>query len=141
MEGFERSLVLSIAPAGTRIVAARSYRPTYLPYPKRVAVRTPRGELRHVVLKKSSTAERIEREVLTLRALAELGMPVPAVLAGPVTPPPEAGPGAAVLLSKLPGHPLPWLGVTSLAEAALTCRLTIEAVRRLHQLTEPVRRH
>jgi hypothetical protein len=48
---------------------------------------------------------------------------------------------AAMILSELPGQPLPWLGTTSLADADLTCRLLIQGVDKLHQLTERMSRH
>jgi len=43
-----------------------------------------------------------------------------------------------VVLSELPGRSLPWCGITSLAEANLACRLTLEGVARLHHLTARV---
>jgi hypothetical protein len=46
-----------------------------------------------------------------------------------------------MLLSELPGQPLPWLGLSSLAEADRTCRLLISGVDQLRRLTEPIRRH
>jgi thiamine kinase-like enzyme len=63
------------------------------------------------------------------------------VLAGPVALAGQAEIHALVILSELPGQPLPWLGIDSLTEADLTCRLLIRGVAQLHQLTERVSRH
>jgi hypothetical protein len=93
------------------------------------------------VLKIGEQIEGLEREARVLSALTEMGLPVPAVLAGPVALTDDSGPGAALLLRELPGRPLPWLALTSLAEADLTCRLLIRGIDRLHALTEPVSRH
>src|SRR5262249_498448 len=43
-----------------------------------------------------------------------------------------------VILSELPGRSLPWCGLTLLAEADLTCRLVLEGVARLHEVTDMV---
>jgi aminoglycoside phosphotransferase (APT) family kinase protein len=93
------------------------------------------------VLKTGEQIERLEREARVLSALTEMGLPVPAVLAGPVALTEDSEPGAALLLRELPGRPLPWLGLTSLAEADLTCRLLIHGIDRLHELTDRVSRH
>jgi hypothetical protein len=65
---------------------------------------------------------------------------VPAVLAGPVALTDLDEGAALMVLRELPGESLPWCGVTSLAEADLSCRLVIQGVLRLHELTEQVAR-
>jgi aminoglycoside phosphotransferase len=136
----ERSL-LSAFPAGSAVVAIRSYRPEYQFYPARVCVQTPDGSMTHCVIKTSDRIEALEREARALAAVTEMGLPVPAVLVAPST---VAGPSeirALMVLSELPGKALPWIALTSLAEADLACRLLIRGVLRLHQLTDQVRRH
>src|SRR5262249_18502445 len=44
-----------------------------------------------------------------------------------------------LVMEELPGEPLPWLGLSSLADADLGCRLTIQAVLRLHAQTDYVK--
>jgi aminoglycoside phosphotransferase len=136
-----REFLLSTAPAGSEILAAWSYRPGYRQYPMRVSLRTPGGAVRPCVIKTGDRVEAMEREARVLQALAEVGLPVPELLAGPVAVPEEPEAGAAMLLSEMPGEPLPWLGITSLGEADLTCRLLIRGILRLHQLTERIHRH
>lgn len=124
----------------TEILATQSYRPGYRAYPMAVSLQTPAGRTERCVIKTGDRIEGMEREARVLGALAEIGFPVPAVLAGPVV---LDGPAEthALLMRELPGQPLPWVGLTSLAAAHLTCRLLIDGVGRLHQLTEPIRRH
>jgi aminoglycoside phosphotransferase len=133
--------LLSHYPPGSEVLATRSYRPGYRSYPIRVSVRTPDGSTKHCVIKTSDRIEALEKEANSLEALAEMGLPVPAVLAAPVAPADQTEIKALMLLSELPGQPLPWIALTSLAEADLACRLLIRGVLRLHQLSEQVRRH
>lgn len=138
MDGFQQSLVLQGFPAGTRIVEGDSYRPGYLRYPLRVRVRLPDGREAFCVLRVDPLRGGIEREAKLLPALARFGLSVPSVLAGPAIHPDYADAGPMVVLSELPGRPLPWVNST-LAEIDLTCRLHQKAIARLHQLTEQVR--
>jgi aminoglycoside phosphotransferase len=146
MEPFLEALLLAGYPTATRILATQPYRPGYRDYPARVQVQTLTGSTRPCVVKTSDHPDRLEAEAQVLIALAECGLPVPAVLAGPLPLPvplalaDDTVAHALLVLSELPGQPLPWLGTTSLAEADLTCRLLIQAVLRLHQLTEPMSR-
>lgn len=124
--------LLACFGAGAQVVEARTYRPDYLPYPMRVVLRMPSGaELRCVV--KIGAEEAIAFECRALQLLSPYALPVPVVQAGPIA---LLGDGQSMLvLSELPGKALPWCGLDSLAEADLACRLTIEAVDRLHALT------
>ncbi len=133
------TLLLSAYPSGTHILNTHTYRPGHRTNPMRV--RAPDGTTANCVIKTSERIELIEREARVLGALAELGLPVPIVLAGPARMTDQPGIYAVIALSELPGQPLPWLGTTSLAEADLTCRLLIQGVAQLHQLTERVSRH
>jgi aminoglycoside phosphotransferase len=131
----------SAYPPGTEILGTRSYRPGYRAYPMRVSVRIPDGSTEQCVIKAGDAIEPLMREAGVLRFLAEIGLSVPAVLAGPFALTDQNEVGALMALSELPGESLPWCGVTSLAEADLTCRLLIRGVLRLHELTEQVSRH
>ncbi len=130
-----------IYPPGTEILAAQSYRPGYRPFPMQVTTRSPEGRTERHVLKIGDHAAPIEREAKVLRALTVVGLPVPMVLAGPLALAGSSTSRSLLVLSELPGTPLPWLGTTSLADADLTCRLLIRGVGRLHKLTECIRRH
>src|SRR5579884_3751104 len=120
------ALLLSHFPVGTRVIAAQSYRPDYLPYPMRVHLQTP-SDGRHRCAIKIGRRDLIEREIQALRILARLNLPVPEALSEPIALPSEER--AMVVLSELPGHSLPWCGTTSLAEADLTCRLVLKELR------------
>jgi len=106
-------------------------------YPYRARVQLPDGREEICVLKADPLIGGIEREGKLLPVLAQLGLSVPSVLAGPWFHPKYPNGGALLVLSELPGEPLPW-GEITLAEADFTCRLHQEAVTRLHQLTEQV---
>jgi aminoglycoside phosphotransferase len=133
--------LLSAYPPGTEILGTWSYRPGYRAYPMRISVRLPDGSTEQCVIKAGDSIEPLMREAGVLRFLAGIGLSVPAVLAGPVALADQNEVGTLMVLSELPGHSLPWCGVTSLAEADLTCRLLIRGVLRLHELTEQVSRH
>jgi hypothetical protein len=130
--------VLEGSPDGSELLRQDSYRPGYMRYPLRVGVRLPDRTEATCVLKVDPLRGRIEREAHVLSVLDNLGLTVPSVLAGPTTHPgfPDAGP--IVILSELPGKPLPWVNAT-LSEIDLTCRLHQAAISRLHELTDCVR--
>ena len=130
------AVLLSLFPPGTRVIRSRPYRPDYRRYPMRVHLQTPGDDARRCVVK-INLPDLIEREVKALRLLSRAGLAVPEVLFDPVPLPPSEE-RTLVVLSELPGRPLPWCGVTSLAEADLACRLTLEGVARLHHLTARV---
>jgi hypothetical protein len=134
------AFILAIYPAGTRIVTMQSYRPRYREYPLRVGVLTPNGTTRWCVVKRG-TVEEIEREARVLDALTEIGLAVPLVLAGPARVADRQAVQPTILLSELPGQPLPWVGKPTLADADLGCRLLFQGIDRLHQLTEAVGQH
>jgi len=138
MDAFQESLALDGYPAGTRIVKVDSYRPGYMRYPLRIGVQLSSGREVYCALKAVPLSGGIEREAKLLPVLARFGLPVPAVLSGPAIHPDYPDAGAMVVLSEMPGKPLPWVNAT-LAEIDLTCRLHQKAVARLHQLTEQVR--
>jgi len=129
------AVLLSIFPPGTRVIQSQPYRPDYLRYPMRVHLQTLGDGARRCVVK-INPPDLIEREVKALRLLSRVGLAVPEVLFDPVPLPSEEH--TLVVLSELPGRSLPWCGITSLAEADLACRLTLEGVARLHHLTARV---
>ena len=134
-------LLLGVFPPATRIVDVRSYRPQYLPYPALVTLDTGNDAQEYCVIKVAERFETLAQEARALRALGDLGLPVPTVLAGPLLLDDDGHPQPAMVLSELHGRPLPWVGVADLAEANLTCQLTQLAVDTLHDLTERVTSH
>ena len=135
-----KSRFLSLFPEGTQITGVQSYRPGYAFYPARVSIQTPDGLLMRYVVKKSGEHERIAQEAKRLRALTEVGVPVPDVLAhfaGTA----EGKDDSLIVMTELAGKALPSIGVVSLNEADLTCRLIIEGVGLLQGLTKRVLAH
>jgi aminoglycoside phosphotransferase len=139
-QSVEQSL-LSVYPPGTEVLGTHAYRDGYRAFPMRVSVRTPEGSTERCVIKAGDDIDPLTREADVLRCLAGIGLSVPVVLAGPIALTDQNEVGALMVLSEMPGQSLPWCGVTSLAEADLTCRLLIRGVLRLHELTEHVSRH
>lgn len=76
--------MVSLFPSGTRVTSA-FYMQDLTPCPMRVGVTLPDGSEEHVVLRIARNRGGVECEALVLPALARLGLPVPAVLAGPVS--------------------------------------------------------
>jgi hypothetical protein len=141
-EDVPQSLLLAAYPSGgVRVVDIRSFRPGYLPYPARVTVQISEGRQAHCVLHVDEDAEKTTRQARVLLALNELGLPVPTVLAGPVTVQRDGHSRAALLISELPGKPLPWFDLTDLDEAHLTCQLVREGVDALHSVTTRIDTH
>ncbi len=134
------AVLLSLFPPGTRVIQSQPYRPDYRRYPMCVHLQTLGDGARRCVVK-INLPGLIEREVKALRLLSRVGLAVPEVLFDPVPLPSEENMSeerTLVVLSELPGRSLPWCGITSLAEANLACRLTLEGVARLHHLTARV---
>jgi aminoglycoside phosphotransferase len=136
-----RRAILQIYPQAARILDIHSYRPGYLPYPARLSVQTTAGQTMVCVLKVSGDGERLAFEAQVLRALADLQLPVPQVLVGPAPIPGAPEPLTILLISEVPGQPLPWISLTDLATADRTCGLVHAAVDRLHALTPAVLAH
>jgi hypothetical protein len=141
MDAVHQTLVLAAYSPGATIVDTQSYRPGYRPYPMRVTVTTVAGTSAECVLKLGSPIERVTHEARVLVALAELGLPVPVVLAGPIVLPHTTPPAASMVLSVLPGAPLPWLGLTDLATANQTCQFVLDGVLHLQHLTPAISAH
>lgn len=135
------SAILQMLPQATTILDLQTYRPGYLPYPARVTLQTKSGETAVCVLKVGTDQERIGYEAQVLQALADLDLVVPAVLAEPVTIPTKQEPLTLLLVSELPGEPLPWIALNELDAAYRTCQLVSEAVDKLHALTPAILAH
>jgi len=138
LDAFQTDLVLSACPAGSEIIEAPPFRKGYRRYPLRVRVRPPDGGEQVLALKADPGPGKLEKEARLLPALAQLGLPVAEVLVGPGVHPGYREPVPMVVLSVVPGRPLPFVRAT-LDEMDLTCRLLTEAVQRLHGLTDRVR--
>ena len=93
------------------------------------------------MLKVNRQPHLIAHEAYVLQLLSELPLAVPRVLADPITLTVQGQAFTALLLSELPGQPLPWIALSVLAEADLTCQLLHTAVDRLHELTALVHTH
>jgi aminoglycoside phosphotransferase len=144
MDAFLAGLVLSVYPPGpgVRILDSQSYRPGYMEFPVRVRVQVHTqggdGKEEVCVLKAGRVIGEAEREAALLPVLARVGLPAPRLLAGPVLHPDYPGAGPFIVISELPGKPLPWIEV-NLEQADLGCRLLFQGVERLHQLTPALR--
>jgi hypothetical protein len=131
-------LILDAFPAGSRIVHASFARAERLPCPVRVRVATPGGE-RTVYLRVDRTIGGVEREALVLPVLLDLGLPVPEVLAGPVTDPERPAWGPMSVLGEMPGREM----LRSIWDAppdalARAIDVTLDALGRLPPLTAAV---
>lgn len=135
---FQQGLILSLFPAGTQIIRASYFQRDYLPCPMRVQVVLPNGDPRQVVLRLSRHPFGVEREALLLPILAQLGLSVPKVLAGPILDP-DSGSGESItILSLLAGDNLQTWSCASATGLETASQLLIEAVAHLHRLTEPL---
>jgi len=135
---FQENLILSLFPHGARITQASYFQHDYLPAPMRVLVSLPNGEQRVVVLRISRKLSGVEREARLLPILSRLGLQVPTVLSEIRSDPNNANVGSMTVLSLLPGENLQTWSCKSLAGLEMAGEMVIEAVTRLHQLTEPL---
>ncbi|MFC7625969.1 phosphotransferase family protein [Microlunatus sp. GCM10028923] len=128
-----------LAPGGS-IRAVRPFRRHPLPFPAELTLDRD-GRFLVCVVKASTDSDRLAEEAAALRALAHLDFPAPRVLADPFPVETADGPFAVLVMSRLPGEALPWIGVSDIAVADRTCRLLFEAIDRLHALTPRVAEH
>ena len=131
---FQQALILSVCPKGWRIVGAHYFQEAYQPGPIGVCAAGAKGGERSLVLRLSRRGG-VVREMRLYGCLGRLGLPVPRVLAGPVSDSanPELGPMA--VCSLLPGKDLQKWSEGSVAELEWAGQLLIEAVDRLRQMT------
>ncbi len=134
---FQQQLVLSAFEPGTCIAALEPFGHRSRPF--RVHVSRPSGEKTAVVVRTSNQWAGLVTEARLLPGLSELGLPVPQLLAGPAYDPLSTGPKCITsLLSLLPGESLLQVGLSSSEGLKQSAALVIEAVSRLHAVTESV---
>jgi RNA polymerase sigma factor (sigma-70 family) len=136
LDEFQAKLLLSAVPKGTEIAELKTVFPIYR-YPLRVHCRDSAGRETEIEL---HTGTNTPCEAQLLPVLAEMGLPVAKVLAGPAAHPdyPEVGP--MVVLGSPPGKDLPFVRASS-EDIDLTCRLMLEGIGRLRQLTDALQKH
>ncbi len=140
LDTFQAKLILEGLPEGSEILELSPALPIYR-YPLVARCQVPGGRHKSVeVHVYAHPLDSVERQAQVLGALADLGLPVQKVLAGPAIHPdhPELGP--MVVLSRLDGRDLPFVGATA-EEVDLTCRLMIEGIERLQSLTAGMEKH
>ncbi|CAA9303948.1 MAG: hypothetical protein AVDCRST_MAG77-5876 [uncultured Chloroflexi bacterium] len=103
---FQERLVLSVCPAGTRLLDARPGRPGPERCPLRVRVALPGGAEHPLYLRLDRSGHGVDREARLLPTLRRLGLPVPEVLAGPVRDPAQPELAAMAVYAELPGENL-----------------------------------
>jgi aminoglycoside phosphotransferase (APT) family kinase protein len=134
---FLQQFVLSPFEPGATIAAVQAFGRRTRPF--RVQIRRPSGEVTPVVVRTSLQWAGVVTEARLLPTLRELGLPVPQLLAGPAYDPQQTGPAAITsLLGLLPGQSLLEIGLASPAGLEQSGNLVIEAVSRLHSVTEPL---
>jgi hypothetical protein len=131
-------MLLSICAPGSRIVEACYFRREYLPCPIRVGVRTPEGSTRSLVLRVARHGD-VGQEARLLPILAGVGLPVPAVLAGPAPDPDVPTHPDVAVYSLMPGIDLLQLSQQSAQDCRLAANLVLEGARRLASLTRTLR--
>lgn len=135
LSAFQKAFVLSAFPAGSHI-SRLGYAGDRNRSPVLVTVVPPHGMESAVLLRNSRLLDGVETEARVLPVLLGLGLPVPEVLAGPAYDPDAPEIGGLSLLSCLPGNDLQNLSSPSAVGVDEASRLVLEAVGRLHQLTE-----
>jgi aminoglycoside phosphotransferase (APT) family kinase protein len=139
LSSFQEDLILSLFSENTRIIEAKYFQEDYLPCPVRISVVLGDGRQEHIVLRIARHGRYgVETEAKLYPILAQFGLPVPTLLAGPVYDPEGPNIGPVTVLSLLPGDNLQVWSQASLAGLKLASRLVIEAVERLHQITQQI---
>ena len=133
----EQEKVLQADPSFDSIVTAAYFDNYDLPCPVRVSVRTKENEIVTVVLRKNRHGD-VRKEIKILRALKEFGLPVPEILCEPF----EAEDDEyAAIYSLLPGENLQKLSMRSENDLVLAKNLLVEAVIKLMDTTDFIRKH
>ena len=137
LDAFQTDLILSAFPAGSEITGIESVWPyNEEGYPLLIQARLPNGTTRELELmahrnKKDDSAD---REAELLPVLADLGLNVPEVVAGPIVNPDRPDLGSMIVLTHLTGEFPPFINATA-EELDLTCGLMLEGIERLRSLT------
>lgn len=133
---FQEAFVLSVCPEGTRLLSARFHRTMQLPCPIWVDLRLPNGVAYTLILRMNYVLGGVEREAAILPLLAEAGLPVPTVLAGPVIDPTQPQAGAMTILNVLPGRDfLAWGRAATPAQIQWAIGLILQGVDLIHGAT------
>ena len=131
---FQKRLVLSLLPEGSAISQAEWMQPMR-PCPVAVDVRVP-GEvdLKRVVLRRARNRGGVDREAFVLPELTRFGLPVPQILAKPVTDPLDNT--TVSVLSFLPGIRLQDFALYPEEPLPRTKELAVESIKMLHKATD-----
>ncbi|MBK8905774.1 MAG: phosphotransferase [Anaerolineaceae bacterium] len=143
---FQENLVLSVFPSGAQIISAQYFRDKGVPCPMKVQVALSDGGKTTVVLRitrpeapPSAEGPGVTLETELLPLLAECGLPVPRVLAGPVFDPNQPMLDAMTVLSLLPGENLLTLGEkASPQERQVLEPILISAVSQIQSVTQVI---
>lgn len=133
----EQEKVLQADPSFDSICTATYFDNYDLPCPMRVSVRTKENEIVTVVLRKNRHGD-VRKEIQILRALKEFGLPVPEILSEPF----EVGDDEyAAIYSLLPGENLQKLSMRSEKDLVLAKELLVQAVIKLMDATDFIKKH
>ncbi|GCE29747.1 hypothetical protein KDA_52310 [Dictyobacter alpinus] len=136
---FQEAFVLSNCPKGTRILSARLHRTVQLPCPIWIDLALPTGEPYKLILRMNYIPHGVEQEAAVLPWLAKCGLPVPALLAGPVIDPTQPEAGAMTILNVLPGQDfLGWGRTATPAQIQWAIGLILQGVAMMHAVTGPL---
>jgi len=132
----QKELVSSCFPPASLIDEAEFVRNEWLPCPIRVIVSQPDGTQATVYVRMERAVDGVNIESKLLPLLSEQGLPVPRLLAGPVIDPQFPDIGAVSVISAVPGFDIgEWSWGAGPEELAIICRLIMEAVSALHEVT------
>ena len=129
----------AVAP-GSRVHHAEPYRRHPSPFPVKLTLTTAGCPLKCVVKTAPAHDSRLTVEATALTLMQRVGGDAPRVLVGPITTDTDTGPIEFLVMTPLPGRPLPWLAVSDIATGDRTCRLLFQAIEELHALTDRVSR-
>ena len=133
----EQEKVLQADPSFDSIISAAYFDNYDLPCPVRVSVRTKENEVATVVLRKNRHGD-VRKEIQILRALKEFGLPVPEILSEPFEVEDDE---YAVIYSLLPGENLQKLSMRSDEDLVLAKELLVQAVIKLMDATDFIKKH
>ncbi|MDO8560674.1 MAG: aminoglycoside phosphotransferase family protein [bacterium] len=133
----EQEKILGIDSSFQSISEAAYFDNYDLPCPVRVSVTTKDNKVVTVVLRKNRHGD-VRKEIQILRALKEFGLPVPEILSEPFEVEDDE---YAAIYSLLPGENLQKLSMRSEKDLALAKNLLVEAVVKLMDATDFVRKH
>lgn len=133
----EKEKILETNPAFLSISEAAYFDNYDLPCPVRVGVKTRDGGITAVVLRKNRHGD-VRKEIKVFRALAEYGLPVPEILSEPFK---TTDGEYAAIYSLLPGENLQKLSMRSKKDLVLAKNLLLEAVIKLMDATDFIKKH